>query len=339
MTDQKRLQKLAHILERKKKVLILTHNNPDPDAIAAGWALSYLFRGKLGVSSVLVYGGIITRAENKAMVRLLNIGIRPIEMINIHNFTVVALVETQPGAGNNSLPKSVEPAIIIDHHGLRKASQGVEFFDIRPHYGSCSTILTEYLIDAGLPIQKKMATALYYGIKSDTQDLGRDATEADYEATINLYPRVHQKLLSQIEHPELSRNYFVRFDQALHDAVLYGDVIVCDLGFLVSPEMVSLMADFLLRLSGVRWSFVMGVFENRVVFSLRTKRQKQNAGSMARRMVTGLGSAGGHGMIAGGQILIKGLTEEKQEKISETLRGRFLRIVGRETSRPEMLIE
>ncbi|MBW2059578.1 MAG: bifunctional oligoribonuclease/PAP phosphatase NrnA [Deltaproteobacteria bacterium] len=333
-----RLERLRQIVERKKKVLIMTHNNPDPDAIAAGWALRYLLRGKLGVGSVFVYGGIITRAENRAMVRLLNIRMNPLEMVNIYNFSVVALVETQPGSGNNSLPPSIKPAIVIDHHSPRKASQDAGFADIRPDYGSCSTILTEYLIEAGLPIRKKMATALFYGIKSDTQDLGRDATDADCQAMIHLYPKIHPRLLSQIENPDLSRNYFVLFDEALHDAVILGDVIFCDLGFLVNPEMVSLMADFLLRVSGVRWSLVIGAFDNRVIFSIRTKRHRQNAGLMARRIVKGLGTAGGHGMIAGGQVIIKGLGPEKQEKICKNLKNRFLKILGREGAKEEKLI-
>ncbi len=335
---QERLERLRSIVERKKKVLILTHNNPDPDAIAASWAFSYLLRQKLEVGSVFVYGGIITRAENRAMVRLLNIAIKPIEMINVHNFTVVALVDTQPGAGNNSLPSTVRPAIVIDHHGLRKASQKAQFADIRPQYGSCSTILTEYLIEAGLPLKQKMATALYYGVKSDTQDLGRDATAADYEAMIHLYSKVQLKVLPQIEYPDLSRNYFMLFDQALHETVVFGDVILCDLGFLVNPDMVSLMADFLLRISGVRWSFVMGAFNSRVIFSLRTKRRNQNAGVTARRIVRGLGTAGGHGMVAGGQIVTKGLAAEVHERICRNLRNRFLKIVGRESAREEKLL-
>ncbi len=336
--NQARLEKLRQIVERKKKVLILTHNNPDPDAIAAGWALSYLLKEKFQVGSVVVYGGLITRTENRAMVRLLNIAIKPLEMINIHNFTVVALIDTQPRGGNNNLPPSIRPAIVIDHHSLRKASLEAEFVDVRPHYGSSSTILTEYLIQADLAIKKKMATALFYGIKSDTQDLGRDSTKADYEATIHLYSKVQLRVLSQIEHHELSRDYFTLFDQALHEAVIFGDVIFCDLGFLVAPDMVSLMADFLLRVSGVRWSFVTAAFDGRVIFSIRTKRHHQNAGLTARRLVKGLGTAGGHGMIAGGQITARGLTTEKQERICENLRSRFLRILGRERVKGEKLI-
>jgi nanoRNase/pAp phosphatase (c-di-AMP/oligoRNAs hydrolase) len=336
--DQEKLDKLRQILERKKKVLILTHNNPDPDSIAAGWALSYLLRERMKVGSVFVYGGIITRAENRAMVRLLNIGIKPIEMVNIYNFSVVALIDTQPGTGNNALPSSIKPAIVIDHHSPRKASQRIEFADIRPYYGSCSTILTEYLIQTGLPIKKKMATALYYGIKSDTQDLGRDATEADHKATIHLYSKVQQRMLSQIKYPELSRNYVMLFDQALHEALIYGDVILCDLRALVNPDMVSLMADFLLRISGVRWSLVMGTYNSRIIFSLRTKRRNQNAGLTARRIVRGLGTAGGHGMVAGGQIFIKAMTAERQERIRKNLRNRFLKTVGRENTKEERLL-
>ena len=338
MTNQEILEKMGHLVERKKKVLILTHNNPDPDAIAAGWALSYLLREKFGVDAVLVYGGLITRAENRAMVRFLNIGIKPVDMVNVYNFTVVALVDTQPGAGNNALPSSIRPAIVIDHHGLRKTSQEAEMADIRPQYGSCSTIATEYLIEAGLSIEKKLATALYYGIKSDTQDLGRDVTEADAKAAIHLYGKVQQKVLSQIAYPELSRSYFNLFDQALHDAMIFGDAVVCDLGFLVNPDMISLMADFFLRISGVRWSFVMGAFDGRLLFSLRTKRRNQNAGLLARRMTRGLGTAGGHGMVAGGQVTTKGMTGAEEERVCTSLRSRFLRIIGREKAKGERLI-
>ena len=332
-----RLEKLKQVV-KGKKVLILTHNNPDPDAVATGWALSFLLKEKFEIGSVLVYGGLITRAENRTMIRLLNIGIKPLEMVNIHRFKFVALVDTQPGAGNNSLPPSVRPSIVIDHHGLRKATQGVDFTDVRPKCGSTATILTEYLIEVGLPIKKKMATALYYGIKTDTQDLGRNATDADYKAAITLYPKMDLKALSRIEHPELHRNYFANLDRALHEAKIYGDVILCDLGLLTSPDMVALTSDFLIRISGVRWSFVMGSDDSRLIFSLRTRRPNQNAALVARRLINGLGLAGGHGMVAGGQIFTKGFTSEKKERVLETLQKRFLKIVGRETANEERLL-
>jgi nanoRNase/pAp phosphatase (c-di-AMP/oligoRNAs hydrolase) len=158
MTTEEKLEKLRAIAQNKK-VLILAHNNPDPDAISAGWALGYLLRRKFKANCQLAYGGLIARAENRAMVRLLNIDIKPLDSLNIRYFEVFALVDTQPRAGNNSLPPRIKPSIVIDHHGARKFSQGVEFADIRLHYGSSATIVTEYLLQAGLPIPKTMANA------------------------------------------------------------------------------------------------------------------------------------------------------------------------------------
>jgi len=256
------------------------------------------------------------------------IQMEPIEAIPLKHFTVFALVDTQPRTGNNSLPSSVKPAIVIDHHGARKATQKVQYADLRIGYGSSSTILTEYLIEAGLSISKKMATALFFGLKTDTQNLGRHATEADYRAATTLYPKVQLKLLSQIENPDLPLHYFIDFDKGLHEAKIFGNVVFCDLGFLANTDMVSLMADFLLRLSGVQRSLVIGTNESHLIFSLRTKQSDQNAGQIARRMVKGLGTAGGHRRTAGGQILIAKTPLEDQEKTKQLVQKRFLHIVG-----------
>jgi nanoRNase/pAp phosphatase (c-di-AMP/oligoRNAs hydrolase) len=335
--ENKRLEKLEEIV-KGKRILILLHNNPDPDAIASGWALSYLLKKKFAVSSRIVYGGRITRPENRTMIHRLGIGIRPLEKVKVHHFSVLAMVDAQPWTGNSSLPKSLRPSIVIDHHSLRKATQKVDFVDVRPHYGSSATMLTEYLIEAGLTIHKKMATALYFGIKADTQNLGRDATEADYRAAITLYPNVQLRKLSQIEHPELSNEYFEDLDKAIHRAKIHGDVILCDLGLLANTDMIGFVSDLLVRISGVRWSFVRGRDDSQLIFSLRTKRMRQNAGWVAQQLVNGLGSAGGHGMVAGGQILTKGLTPEKEKKLGQTLEKRFLNILGQEKANEKLIL-
>lgn len=82
----KRLEKLKGMV-KGKRVLILIHNNPDPDAIAAGWALSYLLKKKFAVNSRIVYGGRITRPENRTMIHRLGIGIRPLESVKAHRFS------------------------------------------------------------------------------------------------------------------------------------------------------------------------------------------------------------------------------------------------------------
>ncbi len=337
MNNQERIAALGEIVSQKR-VLVLTHNNPDPDAIAAGWALAYLIRKKFRSHVKLAYGGLIARAENRTMVRMLNIDIQPLDSLNPKDFDVFALVDTQPQAGNNSLPPQVKASIVIDHHGARKSIQGVDFAEIRLDYGSSATILTEYLLQAGLPISKAMATALYLGIKTDTQNLGRHATEVDYNAAVALYPKVQLKILSQIEFPDLARDYFIDFDRGLHEAKIYGKVIFCDLGYLVNTDMVALMADFFLRFAGVSWSFVVGTSDSSLIFSLRTKRANLNAGQMARRMVKGLGTAGGHNRTGGGQIRIHDISPEKAEKMRQSIQKRFLKYAGQENVQEERLL-
>jgi nanoRNase/pAp phosphatase (c-di-AMP/oligoRNAs hydrolase) len=337
MNNQERLDKVGQIVSQKR-VLILTHNNPDPDAIAAGWALQHLIRKKWRGSAELAYGGLIARAENRALVRLLGIDIKPLDSLDLRAFDVFALVDTQPRAGNNSLPPHLKASIVIDHHGIPKSALGADHLDIRLDYGSSATILTEYLLQAGVPVPRRMATALYLGIKTDTQNLGRHATEADYHAAIALYPKVQLKTLSQIEYPDLARNYFVDFDRGLHDARIYGKVIFCDLGHLANTDMVALMADFFLRFDQISWSFVVGMSDSRFIFSLRTKKSNHNTGQMARRMVKGMGTAGGHGRTGGGQIPIQGVSPEKAEKTRQSLLKRFLKYVGQENAREEKLL-
>ena len=337
MDNRERLEKLGQIVSQKK-VLVLTHNNPDPDAIAAGWALCRLIRRKFKAHAELAYGGLIARAENRAMVRLLNIDIKPLDPLTLKNFDVYGLVDTQPRAGNNSFPAHLKASIVIDHHGVRKASQEADLADIRLSYGSSSTILTEYLQEAGLAIPKTLATALFLGLKTDTQNLGRHATDVDYRAAIALYPKVQLKILAQIENPDLARDYFLDFDRGLHEAKIYGKTIFCDLGTLVNTDMVALMADFFLRFTEVSWSFVMGTSDSTLIFSLRTKRSKQKAGQMARRMVKGLGTAGGHERMGGGQIPIGDISPEKADKMRQSIQNRFLKYAGQENAQAERLL-
>jgi nanoRNase/pAp phosphatase (c-di-AMP/oligoRNAs hydrolase) len=182
------LERLHQLVQNKRKVLIATHTNPDPDSIASAYALRHLFTS-WGINSVLVYGGIIGRAENKAMITRLQIPLRSIHTINPFNFTVVSLVDCQPFSGNAPLPVSLVPSIVVDHHPARKISllKKVPFVDIRPDYGSTSSILAEYLVKQGVDINRRLATALYYGIMSDTRYLGRDAHEVDVKLSAALY--------------------------------------------------------------------------------------------------------------------------------------------------------
>ncbi|HHO76493.1 MAG TPA: bifunctional oligoribonuclease/PAP phosphatase NrnA, partial [Deltaproteobacteria bacterium] len=219
MTKQELEEKLLSLLKGKRKVLITTHDNPDPDSIAAAFGLKYVFRKTMAVSSIISYGGIIGRAENQSMVKLLDIDMVPLASISPRNYSVIAIVDCQPHTGNIQMTKSMNPNIIIDHHPLRKSSSSAEFIDVRSGIGSTSTIIAQYIRLLGLDVDRKVATALFYGIKSDTRDLGRQSTEADIRASVYLFPYTLQKKLARIEHPEMPREYFVELCSALNNTM------------------------------------------------------------------------------------------------------------------------
>ncbi|OGP83418.1 MAG: hypothetical protein A2Z08_09110 [Deltaproteobacteria bacterium RBG_16_54_11] len=326
------LERLHQVVQNKRKVLIATHTNPDPDSIASAYALRHLF-ASWGINSVLVYGGIIGRAENKAMITRLQIPMRSIQTIDPFNFTVVSLVDCQPFSGNAPLPLSLVPSIVVDHHPARKISllKKVPFVDIRPAYGSTSSILAEYLVKEGVDINRRLATALYYGIMSDTRYLGRDAHEVDVKLSAALYPKVLGKTLSQIEYPSLPREYFRILQEALERTMWYPPqgVLISELGEMADPDMVAIIADFLIRMDGVRWLLVLGEMDHEVLFSLRTTgRHKGSADKLARDLIRGVegASAGGHEATAGGRWLLA--VPQSRKEATQKLKERFLKKLG-----------
>ena len=295
------LAALQQALDGPEALVILPHDNPDPDALAAAATLKYLARDLYGREAVIALGGIVGRAENRAMLTYLNINLVPVAEIAFSPGTRVALVDTQPGRPNNSLPEDVPATIVIDHHPAYAEYPGVSFLDLRDAYGATSTILTEYLRESKLPVESKIATALFYGINAETQDLGREATPADVEASHFLYPFTNKRRLAKIENARVPRAYFRVFSAAIDGAMLYDTVVVSMLGELQYPDLVAEVADFLLRLDEAAWAAALGVYRGALHCSIRTTDRDVNAGDLLQR-VLGSKSAGGHDMIAGGRI-------------------------------------
>ncbi|HUS70971.1 MAG TPA: DHH family phosphoesterase [Anaerolineae bacterium] len=311
-----------------RSALVLTHDDPDPDSIASGVALAYLFEERLGLRATLAHGGIIGRAENKAMVRLLSIELSPLHELDLGQYDAVALVDGQAGAGNVGLPSQLTPTVIIDHHSdVSSDLAGVPFVDIRGACGATSTILTGYLRAAGVNPDRRTATALFYGIKADTMGLARAAGEADVDAYLYLLPLSDTRILAQIEHAQVPLAYYQAFERALDRTLIYDDVVVCNLGSMDWPDLAAEMADFLLRWEGARWIICMGLYEDEVVISVRTNDMEANAGQVVRAVVEGLGTGGGHGLLAGGRVP---LDARPLQDVVRTLRRRFLKQLARE---------
>jgi len=298
---RRKLLRLRRALAGSRRVLILMHDNPDPDSLAGGMALLYVLSERFRLDAVITYGGIIGRADNRAMVEKLQIPLWHIESVDPELGDRFVCVDTQPGFINNSLPQGAEVAAVIDHHPIGTEGS-VPLLDVRPGYGSVATILTEYVCAAGLAFTAPLATAVAFGIVSETEDLGREASRADVEAYVRVLPHVDHRVLGQLRHPKLERSFYGTLARALHGAYLCGSVVVCHIGPVNNPDEVAQMADFLNSLAGCEWTLCTGESGGRMIVSLRTSDDSADAGRVLERALEGLGNAGGHGMVAGGQI-------------------------------------
>lgn len=326
---------LLSVLERPGPLVILPHDNPDPDALASAATLRYIAATLAEKDAAIGLGGFLGRAENRAMVRYLNIPLVPVADLPLRApDTAVALVDTQPGRQNNSLPKGVKASIVIDHHPEYASISEVPFADMREGYGATSTILTEYLMDTRLRVETKIATALFYGIMAETQDLGREASAPDMAATHYLYPHTNKRRLSKIENARVPREYFAAFRTAIEAAIIYGRAVVSVLGEIRYPDMVAEMADFLLRLDEVEWAGAIGRYEGFLYVSVRTTLRDVNAGDLLQR-VLGSDHAGGHDMIAGGRIALPPGADWAEA--AARIRSRLVAAIGMAQARPVRL--
>jgi nanoRNase/pAp phosphatase (c-di-AMP/oligoRNAs hydrolase) len=322
--SQNRLDLLFEAVGDAGTMLILPHNNPDPDAIASAVALRHLLMQVLNVESEIAYHGIVGRAENRALVRYLGQPLRPLTEADLSGQPSIALVDTQPGAGNNALPAGSEVTLVIDHHTWQEQTAMAAYADLRSEAGATSTILTEYLQAAGLEPEAPLATALFYGIKTDTRGLSRGAGPADTAAYLFLQPLVDTQALAQIEYAQVPASYFRSFDATLRAARVYDGVVFAYVGLMAYPDMTAEMARLLLRLEESRWVVCMGVHQDLLILSVRTQSPAGEADELVQAIVGDEGTAGGHGPMAGGQIPLKG---RDPEEVVQLLRQRALRVL------------
>lgn len=339
--SEAKLEKLGDVLSGagRRSVLCLAHNNPDPDTIASVFGLQFLLQKAFGVRSVMAYGGVVSRAENQSMIQRLRIDMTRLTKIDLSKYYGIALLDAQPGTGNNLLDgKGEPPLIVIDHHPLRKASGKAIFRDIRPEYGTTSTIITEYLVAAGIKPSRSVANALLYGIKTDTNSLIRGAAKQDFHAFHYLSPLTNPRMIGLIENPVLPEEYFEELHRGITRTIIYRDVAISYLGSIHSEAIIPELADLLLRIDGVSWSFCFGKMKNLMLLSLRSTSRTYFAGTVLRKLVGSSGSAGGHREMAGGQVAMEGLTKAEKRELPEELIEKFLQLIDREGCHSRRLV-
>lgn len=306
-------------------LLIVPHDHPDPDALASAYGLHHLAERVFDIEARIVYGGLVTRAENRAMVKLLRIPMHKVRAADWKRHRHVALVDTQPRFRNHSLPRNRRATIVIDQHQpVEPPAADLALIDTG--CGATCVILAQALQMAAVELPVPLATAIAYGILSDTQDLYR-ATRPDVVGTyLDVLRRCDMRTLAEIQNPRRSRRFFTTLGRGIQDAVAYRRVVVSHLGPVTGPAAVAQVADFLLTYERINWSFCTGRFKGGLCLSLRAARSNGHAGEVLRDIVDSPDQAGGHGGVAGGRIVVGGdASDETWERLEEALQVRLAR--------------
>lgn len=278
--------------------------NADPDAIASAMAVKRLLWRK--VSSVTISNiNIIKRPDNIAMIRLLGVDIVPIKDIVQDRFTRFVLVDSQPD--HHETFKSFPLNVIVDHH----PDTGVQapFVDIRIKYGATASIMTEYLRAAKIKPSAKLATGLFYAIKTDTNNFVRQTLMEDVRAFQFLYRHANPHLVNKIERSELRPDFLKYFEIAIAGRRVRKGRMFAHLGPVVNPDVCVLVADFFMKVSTVNWSIVSGVCNKKLILILRNDGLRKDAGKVAFQSFGAVGSAGGHKSMARAEIFLADLKE------------------------------
>jgi nanoRNase/pAp phosphatase (c-di-AMP/oligoRNAs hydrolase) len=288
-----RVQQYQRYFSDADRVLILLHNEPDPDALAAGLALRNLLRRTRTTAIIAALQGV-TRPENVRMADLLDIQVETITAGEFGGFDRIATVDVQPHYFSALLPRV---DLVIDHHPEQPGYTTV-FKDIRAEYGSTCTILTEHLRAVDVNISERTATAMLYAIKSDTLFFARQTNRVDLEAFSFLYPLSDPALIRKMEGAELTVERLEHVTRALASSRLRHQVFSAFLGETTREDFIPYTADFLLQIENVKWTIVSGIVAGQLIVSVRNLGYSRNAGEFVKTSFGDIGSAGGHRAMA-----------------------------------------
>jgi nanoRNase/pAp phosphatase (c-di-AMP/oligoRNAs hydrolase) len=315
-----RVRQLQRVLRGVDRLAIVTHDNPDPDAIGSAVALARLAE-RVGCVADVCYYGSITHQENRAFVNLLGFDLRNLQPdADISEYDGVALVDhSRPGV-NDQLPGDLAVDVVIDHHPPR-APVEAKFVDLRSEVGATSTLLVEYLDTLGVPLTEDVATGLLFGIRVDTKEFTREAGRADFRAAATLLPHANLGTLERIESPSISPGTFDVLASAITNRRREGEVVLSCVGHLSDRDALAQAADRLLTLEGVTTTVVFGVREGAIYVSARSRGTDVDLGETLREAFGAIGSAGGHADMAGAQITLGVLeaVEDRDESLLEVV--------------------
>ncbi|AIF69948.1 phosphoesterase [Palaeococcus pacificus DY20341] len=332
-------RKLLDLKQKGDSLLIVMHDNPDPDAMASAVALKAIAQ-QVGFTVKMVYGGEITHHENRALVNILGLDLVKVSRgsYEIKRHPFIAIIDCQPNGNLTILEEDdlKRVQILIDHHQiLENAKERIPsdaFIDIRPDAKASSSILTEYLRALNIDVNSYLGTALFYGIYTDTKKFSM-LSHIDLDAIEFLAEKINYALLEKIENPDISTEAAEILAKAILNRRVYKNTIISNVGFITNRDAIAQAADFLLRLEGTSTVLVFGVVDDRIEISSRTKDVRINIGQILKSAFGDIGSAGGHSQMGGARINL-GIFKLARDKnsllrlVEEAITEKFLEALG-----------
>jgi nanoRNase/pAp phosphatase (c-di-AMP/oligoRNAs hydrolase) len=303
LETQRRVHDLRAFAESAEYLPIIVHPDPDPDALASALALRALLRREADVTPIVTLDDM-TRPENRRMAELLGMRVTVVTEDELSKMHHMIAIDHQP----LQLQDITHAVAVIDHHPVEQ-QVAWRHADLRPTYGATATLLTEYLrADDEKRIDETLATALVYGIKTDTDSLTRGVSGADVRAYAYLLSQCKHPLLRKLERPSYKEASARAFGAALANLGIKDDVAVAFVGKLDDEDthMLVEVADFCMALENITWSAAAGVIDDQIVFTLRHLGGSVGAGDLARELAGEEGNGGGHATMARARVPLDG---------------------------------
>lgn len=315
---------------------IITHTNPDPDAISSAMALAAIARkANPDLETHILYDGIIGHQENRTLVNLLDIKMEKIRPDLLTQYSHFALVDSKGPGINNGLLQNNRVEIIIDHHDDPPTTMNgnIPFIDVRQSAGACATILTEYIIELGLEPDQMVATALLYGIRADTKQFRRNTSPRDLEHSAFLLRYSDQDLLEKIMSPQYAHETIDIIGNAIHNRKTKNGYLFTNVGYVRNRDALPQAADLLINLEGISTALVYGITDDAIIMSGRNRDLRLNLGNVMSEAFSDLGDAGGHATMAAASIplCVFSVVRDKEdllELVIDPVLQNFYRLVG-----------
>ncbi len=317
---------------------IITHKNPDPDAISSALALAEIAKraNPKSLTTRIFYEGNIGHQENRTFVNLLDIKMEHLTAEAMQQCNFLALVDCSGPGANNDIPPQTKINIIIDHHkdGKHIVTQST-FVDIRPGVGATASIMTQYLQELDVPVDKRVATALLYGIRTDTKEFKRNVTPQDLNYAGFLLPLTDADLLDKIMSPSMSQETLDVIGKAIQERKIQSGYLFSNVGFVMNRDALPQAADILITLEGVNTALVYGITDNAIVISARNRDIRLHVGNALSEAFGEMGDAGGHPNMAAAALPLHffNQVENKEELLKlviEPILEKFKNLVGLE---------